>query len=107
MKNNNECVLGTQLKLKINIDPLGTLHMDEYDFECKFFVFQKKAVILNKSDMVKLDSDNYLALIDTTPLGIGNLHITLTAYIPDYDFGGDTRKEVVCVPTDINIVNCI
>ena len=48
MKNNNECVLGTQLKLNIHIDPLGSLHMDDYDFECKFFVYQNKTVTIQK-----------------------------------------------------------
>lgn len=107
MKNNNECVLGTQLKLNIHIDPLGSLHMDDYDFECKFFVYQNKTVTIQKQQMAKIDNDNYLALLDTMPLGIGNLHITLTAYIPDNDFNGQIRKEIVCVPTDINIINCV
>lgn len=101
-----ECVIGTQLKLNIHIDPLGSVHMDDYDFECKFFVFQNKNVTITKEQMVKLDSDNYLVMVDTATLGIGNLHMTLTAYIPDYDFKGTTRKEVVCVPTNIIIVKC-
>lgn len=57
--------------------------------------------------MIKVDEDNYLALVDTATIGIGNLHITLTAYIPDNDLNGGIRKEVVCVPTNINIANCI
>ena len=107
MKNNNECVSGTQLKLNIHIAPLGMLHMSDYDFECKFFVFQKKSITVTKEDMVKVDDDNYLAIVDTSSLGIGNLHITVTAYVPDEDFEGVLRKEVICVPTNINIVNCI
>lgn len=106
MKNNNECVSGSQLKLNIHIDPIESLHMEDYDFECKFFIFPKKSITIKKTGMVKLDSDNYLVLVDTATLGIGKLHITLTAYIPDYDFEGSTRKEMVCVPTDINIINC-
>ena len=107
MKSNNECIIGTQLKLNIHIDPLGSLHASDYDFECKFFVFQKKAITVTKSEMVKIDNDNYVALIDTAVLGIGNLHMTLTAQIPDADFEGVLRKEIVCVPTNIDIVNCI
>lgn len=107
MKNNNECISGTQLKLNIHIDPLGTLHMDDYNFECKFFVFQKKSITITKEEMVKVDDDNYLVIVDTTTLGIGNLHITITANVPDDDFEGRLRKEVICVPTNINIVNCI
>lgn len=102
-----ECVIGTQLKLNIHIDPLGSLHMSDYDFECKFFVFQKKAITVTKSEMVQIDADNYAVLVDTSKLGTGNLHITLTANIPDGDFKDTLRKEVVCVPTNINIINCI
>ena len=102
-----ECVIGTQLKLNIHIDPLGPLHMSDYDFECKFFVFQKRAITIAKSEMVQIDQDNYVAIIDTAVLGIGNLHMTLTAQIPDADFEGVLRKEIVCVPTNIDIVNCI
>ena len=57
--------------------------------------------------MVKVDDDNYLVIVDTTTLGIGNLHITITANVPDDDFEGRLRKEIICVPTNINIVNCI
>jgi hypothetical protein len=102
-----ECVTGAQLKLNIHIDPLGSLHMSDYDFECNFFVFQKKQITITKSEMAKIDDDNYVVLVDTTTLGIGNLHITLIAHIPDQDFDGALRREVVCVPTNINIVNCI
>ena len=105
-KNNNTVVSGTEIKINVHVDPLDKLHMSDYTFECKFFVFQKKSITITKDQMVKLDADNYLALVDTTTLGIGNLHMTLTAQIPDYDFEGTTRKEIVCVPTNINIVNC-
>lgn len=102
----NERVIGTQLKLNIHIDPIDNLHMSEYDFECKFFVFAKKSVTIKKEDMVQVDEDNYVAIVDTLPIGIGRLHLTLTAYIPDSDFPDTPRKEVSCVDTEIEIVNC-
>ena len=101
-----ECVLGTQLKLNIHIDPLGSLHMSDYDFECEFFVTKKKSVVFTKSQMVKIDNDDFLVMLDTQQLGLGNVHITVTAHIPDNDFVGQTRKEIICVPTNITIVNC-
>ena len=105
--NNNDTVIsGTQIKMNIHIDPLGDLHMSEYDFECKFYIFPKKNVTIKKEDMVRIDNDNYLALIDTTDLGIGKLHLTLTAQIPDTDFDNTFRREIACVDTGINIVNC-
>lgn len=102
----NECVIGTQLKLNIHIDSLGELHMADYDFECKFYIFPKKFIVVKKADMVKVDADNYLAMVDTTDLGIGKLHMMVTAEIPDSDFGDGTRREIACVNTGIEIVNC-
>ena len=36
--------------------------------------------------MVKIDADNYVVLVDTTDLGVGQLHMSLTANLPDEDF---------------------
>lgn len=104
--NNDTVISGTEIKMNIHIDPLGHLHMSDYDFECKFYIFAKKAITITKADMVKLDDDNYLVLVDTTDLGIGKLHLTLTAQIPDADFGNTMRREIACVDTGITIVNC-
>ena len=107
MKNNRDVsISGTEIKINIHIDPLGSLHMADYGFECKFYVFPKKSVIILKDDMVKVDEDNYLAIVDTTGLGIGALHLTLTAQIPDKDFDNTLRREVACIDTGIDIINC-
>lgn len=107
MKNNRDVsISGTEIKINVHIDPLGSLRMADYDFECKFYVFPKKSVIISKDNMVKVDEDNYLAIVDTTDLGIGKLHMTLTAHIPDEDFNNEIRREVACVDTGIDIVNC-
>lgn len=105
-KQNKNSISGSQIKLNVNIDPLGDLHMEDYEFECKFYIFPKKFIIINKSEMVKIDSDNYVVLVDTTDLGVGRLHMMLTAQIPDEDFGNEIRREVACVDTGIDIVNC-
>lgn len=106
-KNNKEIsISGTEIKLNIHIDPLGQLHMADYPFECKFYVFPKKSITVSKDDMAKIDDDNYVCLVDTTELGIGRLHMTLTAQIPDSDFNNAMRKEVACVDTGIEIINC-
>ena len=104
--NNTTVISGTEIKLNIHIDPLGELHMSNYNFECKFYIFPKNFIIVKKEDMVKVDEDNYLAIVDTTSLGVGKLHLTVTAEIPDSDFGDDTRREIACVCTGIEIVNC-
>lgn len=103
--NRDIAISGTEIKMNIHIDPLGSIHMSDYDFECKFFIFPKKYITVSKNDMIKVDNDNYLAIVDTTGLGIGKLHMTVLAKIPDADFG-KIRREVVCVDTGIDVINC-
>ena len=47
-KQNKNSISGSQVKLNIHIDPLGDLHMADYDFECKFYIFPKRFVIVTK-----------------------------------------------------------
>ena len=103
---NKNSISGSHLKLKVHIDPLNELHMQDYDFECKFYIYPKRFITINKSNMVKVDPDNYVVIVDTTDLGIGKLHMQLTAYLPDEDFPTTTRKEIACVDTGVIIENC-
>ena len=105
-KQNKNIISGSQVKLNIHIDPLGDLHMEDYGFECKFYIFPKRFIIINKSEMVKIDADNYVVLVDTTDLGVGQLHMSLTANLPDSDFTEVVRKEIACVDTGIIVANC-
>ena len=99
-------VSGTELKMNIHIDPFDDFHMKDYDFECKFYIFPKKVVTVKKEDMVPIDDDDYLALVDTTTLGIGPLHLTVTAFIPDKHFTDKIRREIKCVDPQVEIINC-
>lgn len=105
-KQNKNSISGSQIKLNIHIEPLGDLHMEDYDFECKFYIFSKRFIVIPKSQMVKIDADNYVVLVDTTDLGVGQLHMSLTANLPDADSTTGTRKEIACVDTGITVVNC-
>lgn len=31
--------LGTELTLNVHLEPIDGYHMEDYDFECEFFVF--------------------------------------------------------------------
>jgi hypothetical protein len=47
-KQNKNSISGSQIKLNIHIDPLGDLHMEDYDFECKFYIFPKRFITITK-----------------------------------------------------------
>ena len=76
--------------------------MDDYEFEAEFFCGPTRLKAL-KNEMIKVDSNNYIVLLDTSKLGAGKLKCKVTARIPDSDFSDGLRTEVVVLDTGINI----
>lgn len=99
--------LGTELKLNVHLEPLDGFHMSDYDFECEFFVFTNRSVVIKKSQLKRLDDDNYYAIIekdDAMRIGRGAVKCMVTAYIPDNDFADGVRTErrlFVCQEADV------
>jgi hypothetical protein len=106
MKNESPFI-GTELKLNIHIEPIGDTTMDDYDFEVEVFCSPKKSIITPKADLIRVDSDNYIVLVDTNVVGAGDLKCKVTAQIPDGDFPDQLRTEVVIVDTGINIIKTL
>ena len=118
MKNHNTVYLGTELKLRVGIEPMGGLHMEDYNFDIEAYCNDKSVVKASKrkdpqtkedvlTNLVAIDGDedNYIALIDTSVIGVGKLKCRVVAYIPDTDFTDDgVRTEVVVMDTGITIV---
>lgn len=99
-------VLGTELKINVHVEPIDELHMSDYDFECAFYIYKNKKVVIKKSEMNRVDNDNYIAMIDSEKaniLGRGRLNMEITAYIPDGDFADNTRTEKADVCTELVI----
>ena len=97
--------LGTEVKLNINIEPIGGAVMDDYDFSCEFYCLPNASIRLNKDQLIRTDENNYLAVIDTMPLGVGELKCKVTAYIPDADCNDGIRTEVIRIDTGMRIAN--
>lgn len=95
--------VGTEVKINVHAEPIGRLHMDDYDFEVKFYIYTNKSVTRCKEDLIRVDRDNYIALIDSALLGAGKIKAKVTAYIPDSDFPDGLRTEVFTGTTDITI----
>lgn len=109
MKNHKTVYRDTELKLKVGIEPMGDLHMSQYDFEIEAYCNDKSVVKASKkgevlTNLVTLDDDNYIALIDTSVTGVGKLKCRVVAYIPDTDFSDGLRTEVVVYDPDITII---
>lgn len=99
--------LGTELKLNINIEPIGDVTMDDYDFEVEIYCSSKKVVDITKKEAIRVDSNNYIILIDTNVVGAGDLKCKVIAYIPDNDFADGLRTEISIIDTGINIVKTL
>lgn len=104
---NNSPFLGTELKLNIHIEPIGSTTMDDYDFSVEVYCSVKRIVTVLKKDAIRIDENNYVILVDTTETGAGDLKCRVTAYIPDEDFADGLRTEVVGFDTGINIIKQI
>lgn len=90
-------------KLNVNMPAIDELHMEDVDFTCTFYTDIRKKKTLEKSDMIKYDADNYVAPLASTDLGKGTVVVEYAAEIPDEDFDGNIRKEVVVVYTKLKI----
>lgn len=96
--------LGTELKINVHVEPIGGTRMSEYDFTCVFYVYKNKCLEVRKRDMTKVDDDNYIANVDTTKIGAGNLKMRFEAEIPDSDMNDGFRREVELVDLNIPII---
>lgn len=95
--------VGTELKINVHLDRLDGYRMSDLDFTCEFFVYNTSKVVVTKDEMVKADDDNYVACIDTSKLGAGQIKCRVTAIIPDADFADGLRTEIETVSTGITI----
>ena len=104
---NTSTFIGTELKLNINIEPIGNVTMDDYDFEVDVYCSVKRVLTIKKSDAIRIDQNNYVILVDTAQTGAGELKCKITAYILDEDFKDAFRTEVVGLNTGITIIKQI
>lgn len=99
--------IGTELKLNIHIEPIGSLSMSDYDWEADVYCSAKSVLNIKKEQAVQVDDNNYILLVDTEKLGAGRVKCKIAAYIPDEDFEDGIRNEVCGIDTGIDIVKNI
>lgn len=99
----NRSIAGTEIKVNVHFESIDGLTMDDYDFTCEFYVFRNMIATVNKKEMIRVDQDNYVAIVDTATTGPGEIMLRATAMIPDADCDGGYRKEVAGCSTGITI----
>ena len=112
MAKQEQIVAGTEIKLKVNIEPIGDLTMDDYNFIVEAYCNPRKSVTITKEDIEanngsggRLDDGSYYVCIDTSILGTGNLKVKVVAYLPDGAFKDALRTEVTVIKTNMVIIN--
>lgn len=95
---------GTQFVINVDMEPMDGLHMADVDFKARFYVSQNKALELEKSSMIKVDEDNYLALVDSTLVGRGQIKYRLFVNVPDDNWEGGHR---LVVSDEIECKGCV
>lgn len=100
---NNVSIVGTVIKINVHFDKIDELSMSDYNFLCKFYVHPNKNITVRKDEMIRIDDDNYIAVIDTEKIGSGEIIMRVTAMIPDDDCPVGIRKEVTECSTGIII----
>lgn len=100
--------VGTTLKIAVTADIGNDKHLSDgdVDFECTFHVegMLSKKQTYAKSEMTYLDDDTYLAVVDSSKIGVGKYYCLLSVMIPDEDAPDNVRCEKVRFPTYINVI---
>lgn len=95
--------IGTTLKINVSADFGAGLKMDDAEFTCTFFTNNRRSVSVRKADMLRIDENNYLAVIDSRELGAGTITMLFDGEVDDGDCPDGKRHEVLRVKTGITI----
>lgn len=103
----NKIFKGSQVKVFVSLERIGSLSMDDYDFTIECYTeMSSRVVTFPKSESHKLDEDTYFVVLDTSKLDPGNLKVRVAASIPDTEVEG-LRKEVIVFETGKRIVKAV
>lgn len=104
MDNKTILYLGTELKLNVNIQPIGGVSMSAFDFIIEAYCNPQRGQIITKDDAIKVDNDNYIIVVNSEMVGTGDLKLRISATVPDGDMSDALRTEVTCIETNVRII---
>ena len=110
----SKVIIGTELKLNVNVKPIDGYSMAGYDFDVilrggkNSITLSKKGETLSDG-LIKDDDDNYIVAFNTQALGLGKIVCRVVAYIKDGDFNFQDHKrtEITEVNTGIEVVKTL
>ena len=101
-------ILGTELKLRVHVDPINDCQLQDYDFEIEVYT-NTVSVKYTKNDIQHIilpdeNRDTCIILLNTLDIGVGRVKVKITANIPDEDFIDGFRTEIAVEDTDIIVI---
>ena len=99
-----EFFFGSEIKPYIELEPVSSLNMDDYDFKAEFYCYSGRKVVVKKDEMTREHENKYVACVDTRDLGSGILKCLFTRQIPDPDCPDGLRTDVKEFVFDAKIV---
>lgn len=92
-----EYIIGSDIKIAVDADLPDELTMEDVNFTVTVINNSKKdtSATYQKADCILTTDGSYVVLVDSETLGIGRYLAKATFFIPDTDYPGGTRKEVV------------
>jgi hypothetical protein len=102
--------LGTEIKLRIEMEPIEDINMSDCYFILEAYSGNNKNKIILKKQgeykdkaVISSGENAYIFLIDSAQLGVGNLKCKLTLKVKDGDFNDYWRTEVSILNPNILI----
>ena len=99
--------MGSDTKIAFTADLPDGLLLKDIDFEVKVVNVsaKNKEKDYQKADCIMaFEGAAYVVLVDTDYFGVGRLMLRLTVHIPDTDYPGGTRKDIIKINPHIAIV---
>lgn len=89
--------IGTDAKIAFTFELPDDLTLSDIDFSVTVYNDDaaNSSLDFTKAQCIAIDDDNYLVIVDTDTLGVGTYMLRATLQIPDTDFDGGIRQEVV------------
>ena len=97
--------LGSQFKILVDATLPDELTLQDVDFTVTVYNDDQKdqQKVYEKSECILTDDGNYVVLVNSDDLGVGTLMVKLVVMIPDTDFPGGARKEVIRINPNVKV----
>ncbi|MEE1069837.1 MAG: hypothetical protein U0K81_05110 [Paludibacteraceae bacterium] len=88
----------------VKMSPIGDYHLADINWQVEFYASRGK-VVIEKAKAKKIDEDSYTVRVDTTNIGLGELHGILYPSIPDLDMEDGVYTPPIPFETEEIIVD--